>query len=171
MFYIILYTICLQNRLAVILYCFISCRFSCYFVHPMHMSSKNDSRFREEVTLWLYFSVAVISENTLRASVSCIFFRQHSWREIQLSLCSLAITASPTAHVPGTTCWRRWFFLFSTPFSFWWGCHSMPWLCGCFFASPRSLTSLYTWRISWLRMSLWPSHSLSRFDLTDTTYF
>lgn len=111
----------------------------------------------------IHFFMIKVHEQLKEKQLPLPFFFQATWREIQLSPCSLAITATPTALAPVTMFWRMWFFPFSTPFFSWWECHSMVWQCGYFFASPRSLTSSYTWRILWLQMSSWPSHSLSRF--------
>lgn len=111
----------------------------------------------------IHFFMIKVLEQLKEKQLPLPFFFQATWREIQLSPCSLAITATPTALAPVTMFWRMWFFPFSTPFFSWWECHSMVWQCGYFFASPRSLTSSYTWRILWLQMSSWPSHSLSRF--------
>lgn len=82
---------------------------------------------------------------------------------MHLTPCSLAITASPTPLVRVTTFWRQWFFLFSTPSSSWWGWLSMASQFGCFYASHHGLILSYTWRILWLQMLSWLSHSLSRF--------
>lgn len=108
---------------------------------------------------------------TIYTEFPIVSFRRHQWKEIQPSCCfSPAITATRMALAPATTCWRLWFFLFSTPFSSCWGWSSTAWLCGCFFASPPNRILSSTWRISLLLTSSWPSPFPLRFGLLGIVY-
>lgn len=89
-------------------------------------------------------------------------FRRRRWKEICRSRSSLAITATPTAPAPATTCWRLWSFPFSTPCSSCWDWSSTAWLRGCFCAFPPNRISSYTWRTLWWLTSSWPSLFPSR---------
>lgn len=101
----------------------------------------------------------------------CVLFRQQQWSQTPHSRSTLTLTVAATSLALVTTFWRLWFFPSSTPFSSWWGCHSTPWQCGCFSASPHVLTSSSIWRILWSPMWSWHSFSLLRFGQTGTSCF